>query len=181
MARQIGRQFERRREHDQGAGALAVAVGDLLDQPQVDRVVEERMGVAQQVDAGVAMLDDVAQRRLQFVGVVDDVGAALRFAERRAMIADRAEAVVGEVHVVAEVLARQAVGDAPDEKAEFVGTRRLFDQLANLGLFVRFDDDQRKARAQREPQVVEIVHENPPCARRILSEGLPLSRQSIHG
>jgi hypothetical protein len=62
-ARQFGVQFEARADEDQGAGHLAVIVGDLADQARIDRLGKIRMGVEQDVKAVMRRLARPVQKR----------------------------------------------------------------------------------------------------------------------
>ncbi len=103
---------------------------DLANQPHRDRILKPRMRIAQHVDAVLCGLVDVLQHVEQIVGLINRFFAAV---------------------------ATDAARDAPRHQHLVLQVRRLGKQLEDARLFVRRDQDDRKARTQQRTQLLYFV------------------------
>ena len=145
-ARELVRNLEPMADQQQRDFGVVRRQCDVLEQPDVDRLVQERMKVEQRVDARFRDGADVAQRFFG-LGVV-----ALRF----------------EI----EIESLQAVRDRP-AKQRAVGARGarqgdLAQQLEDARLVRGLDDDQRRSRFENELQVAAVVHRCRPAVTQAL-------------
>jgi len=104
-------------EHQRALG-LVVAERDLLDEPHVDRILEEPVGVEHDVDP-------VLRRRLD---VPEAVAEVVRLG-----------------HPVSAPGALQPLDDAPDEQRPALEVRDPLEEREHPPLLVRLDDHERKA------------------------------------
>jgi hypothetical protein len=124
-----GQSLELRTHEHQRAADLVVLERDLADQPDVDRVGQPGVRVAEDVDPGLRGLVDVLERIEQLVRVVDR-----------------------QVHPVAH----DPVGDAPVEhrRARALGEARQHREDARL--LVRLDEDDRHAAAEQRVEFLQV-------------------------